>query len=231
MPEKFPIKKENLSDKSQIEKKKEICRRNFFKAMGFGAVIAAISACGTFEIIQRKKGFEILNPNETSEQNEEKELFEGIEIRGDKEFIARTKEALSLLLERSKSFPTVKSYVGRIEQAQRSGIWANYEIPTADIADKTSEVSPVWYASVLAHESYHSLLYYKDKEKTGKEPDAIAWTGVKAEKKCLEFQLQTLKELAAEDYIIKYVEDLMKNPQYQGSGSRADYLKRNWQKF
>jgi len=172
---------------------------------------------------------EIFSSNERTQNPEKCEYFQEIEIRGSVVFIARTKKVLSLLFEQSESFSTVSPYLGRIRQSVRSGMRAYDLIPTFDVSDTTSSHSIIWYAGAIAHDAYHSLLYHRSKETEGKEPSYYTWTGEAAEKKCLKFQLQVLKELSANDSLIDYIKGMLDNPKYYGNNkSWRDYEKRQW---
>lgn len=155
--------------------------------------------------------------------------FFGIKVEGDENFLERTKEALEMLAGLPE-FSQIKSFIGLIRQAERSGMRAYDKIPTYEVADPTSSHSTLWYASTIAHDGFHSLLYHQGKEKLkGREPDADLWTGTQAEKQCLGFQLKVLEQLTTEKYLLDYIREHMKDPKYQGDNrSWEDYLKRNW---
>lgn len=172
---------------------------------------------------------EIFSTNKETENPEKSEFFHDILIQGSKDFVARTKKVLSLLFEQSESFSTVSPYLGRIRQSARSGMRAYDLIPTFDVSDSTSGHSLIWYAGAIAHDAYHSLLYHRNKEIEGKEPEYDKWTGDMAEKMCLKFQLQVLNELSADDSFIDYIKGMLDNPTYHGnSKSWRDYEKRQW---
>ena len=109
--------------------------------------------------------------------------------------------------------------------------WA--EKPTFVVGNRTWQHSVLWYAGAIAHDAYHSKLYHETKNSLGgREPDANAWTGTEAEKKCLAFQRKVMVELNADPKTIAYLEDCAKDPAYQGRNqgwrSWLDYLKRRW---
>jgi len=139
-----------------------------------------------------------------------KKLFEGIEIRGTREFIRNTEKALYLLFSNSNSFLEVKRYLGRIQQSKSSGMNISGKLPTAEIGEKTFKSSSIWYASSIAHETYHSLLFHQG----GKKLNGDGWTGTVAEQECIAFQLQVLKELSADKYLIEYVIEQKAAPKF-----------------
>jgi len=104
------------------------------------------------------------------------------------------------------------------------------EVPTYEVGVATWGHSDMWYASTIAHDGYHSVLYHEAKAKSdGNEPHAEKWIGEKAERECLEFQLSTLKELGADKELLIYVERFKASPTYQGDHkSWEDYQKRSW---
>jgi hypothetical protein len=157
----------------------------------------------------------------------------GIEVRGTADFLARTREALALLgVARRLEF--VQANIAVIQQARRSGMKAWLKRPTFTVGKATWQHSARWYAGAIAHDAYHSKLYREAKNalsgatriplaspfgkgrKRGISPAANSWTGAEAEKKCLVFQLQVLRELDAASEILSYVEQCANNPTYQG---------------
>ena len=130
-----------------------------------------------------------------------------------------------MLSEQSVLFPTVRSYLGRIKQSEKSGMKAYAKPPTYEVGEITWSASTIWYAGTISHDAYHSFLYHQSKEENdGIEPNPELWTGTEAERKCLEFQLQVLQELLADEHITKYIERLKSDPNYH----RIDYKKKNW---
>lgn len=152
-------------------------------------------------------------------------------MRGRAEFIRCTREALDLL--QSTSYLSgIQRYIAIIKQGRRSGMHADARRPTFVVGRRTWSHSPLWYAGVIAHDAYHSKLYHDAEAATGAKPAADCWTGKEAERKCLVFQIETMKALGAEPRMVAYLEELRKNPIYQGhnKGLRGwwDYLMRRW---
>jgi hypothetical protein len=159
-------------------------------------------------------------------------LMHGITIRGNDEFLLRTREAL-MLLSPLAQFQIIRGNLAVIRQARRSGMKAAAKNPTFLVGKPTWSHSPVWYAGAIAHDAYHAELYADAKQRSeGKEPQADCWTGTEAEKNCLAFQRQVLADLNADQTILKYVDRCAEQPRYQGSnrgwGSWLDYIKRRW---
>jgi hypothetical protein len=160
------------------------------------------------------------------------ELVDGIELRGRSEFLRQSKKSLELL-KASPQFEVIRANVAIIRQGRRSGMRARAKKPTFVVGKKTWRHSVVWYAGAIAHDAYHAKLYREAKEARGEcEPEADAWTGAEAEKKCLAFQRDVMAQLNADPSAIAYLKTCEKNPTYQGRnrGWRGwlDYLKRQW---
>jgi hypothetical protein len=160
------------------------------------------------------------------------EAVQGIEIRGDDEFLVRTKDALSML-HSAPYFEVIQANLGVIRQGRRSGMRAWSAKPVFVVGAATWKYSSLWYAGAIAHDAYHAMLYREAKrEGAGAEPDENSWTGPEAERKCLGFQKQILMHLGAEEETIAYIEQCAERPTYQGEteGWRRwlDYAQRWW---
>jgi hypothetical protein len=159
------------------------------------------------------------------------ELVDGIEIKGSPAFLVYTKEALELLRP-TPFFNVIPHYVAVIQQGKRSGMRAYAKRPTFVVGKRTWSHSALWYAGAIAHDSYHSKLYHDARERGGGKPPADCWTGREAEKKCLAFQIKVMKTLGADAETVAYLEEVEKNPTYQGHthGWRSwrDYWYRRW---
>jgi len=165
-------------------------------------------------------------------QRRRSEVFEGIEIRGHEEFLLCTKAALRLL-HPARQFQEIVSHIAIIRQGTRSGMKAWGKQPTFVVGRRTWQHSALWYAGAIAHDAFHAKLYRDAKrENPATEPDADAWTGAEAEKKCLAFQRDVLAVLKADAQTLAYIEECAQNPTYQGRNrgwrSWLDYLKRWW---
>lgn len=155
-----------------------------------------------------------------------------IDIYGSKEFKEQVSNALDLLrLKASDEYSTITNYIGRIEQGNKSGMWAERKPPTYEIGDRTAFYSVTWCAGTIAHDAYHSKLYHDYKlVKKGPVPSHV-WKGETAEIKCLKFQLEVLKKIGAPKHEIDHCFkirpnffDLNNNGKYDSD----DYKKRNW---
>lgn len=157
---------------------------------------------------------------------------DGIEIRGSREFIERTHESLNLLYPLPE-FALIRDHLAVIRQARRSGMKAWLAKPTFAVGKATWKHSALWYAGAIAHDAYHTKLY-RDAERalTAAPPAADRWTGAAAERQCLEFQIEVLRQLGADDDTLGYLEICRENPTYQGRNrgwaSWLDYRKRRW---
>ena len=107
-----------------------------------------------------------------------------IDISGSAEFIEQVSKALNLLKEKAPSkYAIITKYIGRIEQGDKSGMWAKRNPPTYVIADKTTFSSITWCASTIAHDSYHSKLYHDYMAMNKRAVSDSVWKGEAAEKK------------------------------------------------
>lgn len=155
---------------------------------------------------------------ETCPSQKRTSIVEGIEIQGIDDFINHSEEAIILLVWKSESFRSIKSYLGRIQQGERSTIRVNKDVPTFIVNERTWRHSRIWYAGAIAHDTYHSYLYHTNKVKNnGNEPLPDSWGGSEAENCCLDFQLQVLMELDAPESILNYIRRLKKDPNYRGN--------------
>jgi hypothetical protein len=160
------------------------------------------------------------------------EAVQGIEIRGDDEFLVRTKDALSIL-HCAPHFGVVQANLAVIRQGKRSGMRVWGAKPVFVVGAATWKHSRLWYAGAIAHDAYHAMLYREAKGGgAGTEPNADAWAGPEAERQCLGFQKQILAHLGAGEDTIAYIEQWAQRPTYQGEtkGWRSwlDYAQRWW---
>ena len=121
------------------------------------------------------------------------------EIVGNGKFQDRVREALALLKERdSHAYSVVSGYVGRIEQSAHSGMRATSDPPTFLMSDATAMSSVTWAAASIAHDAYHSKLYfdYRGAHPGSAVPDD-AWGGTLSETKCTKFQVITMRRIGA----------------------------------
>jgi hypothetical protein len=116
------------------------------------------------------------------------------EIVGSSSFREQVKKALDLLKLRAPSAYTIAlTYVGRIEQAPHSGMRADTNPPTFLMSDATAMYSVTWAAATIAHDSYHSKLYYDYQATHPGDVPANVWNGIQAEVKCMTHQLTVMQ--------------------------------------
>jgi len=158
----------------------------------------------------------------------EKEVWRGIEIEGDRDFIDATRLALDKI-NGTESFEEVRDYLGRIKQAERSGMDVESDKPTFEVGP-TSQESTSWYGSTIVHDAMHSKLYSERKDYLGgSEPSDSDWrTGKDAERACLRIQRKCLEEIGGTNDDIDAIDTHIDNPTYQGDGLHEDYLNRDW---
>lgn len=152
----------------------------------------------------------------------------GIRIEGDGEFTERTVEAVEML-SRLPEFDQIQPYVYVIRQAECSGMFAYYEEPTLDVGEITWRHSPEWYASVIAHDSFHSLLYWDEwHRRSGATPPDDAWTGAAAEKSCLQFQIKVLRKISDDEWSLQYLQRQIDTIEDAAAQDPVPYARRYW---
>lgn len=144
---------------------------------------------------------------------------DGIVIRGEPEFAARTRAALALLRP-SARWAEDRGAIKVIEQAPCSGM--EEETKVYHVGRPTWSAEPLWYAGTIAHDSRHSYLYAKENAAArvrGRAPREKIWSGVTGERLCLAYQREVLKELGAPQWMIDYVGSFESAPKYQNVGA------------
>ena len=148
--------------------------------------------------------------------------MDGMAIEGDERFIAQTKRALGLLKTKSNSVykNMVLPYIKKIKAHRTSGMNVFAKVPTYEVGKRTAFSPLKWYASTIAHDAYHSKLYfdYRSKHK-GRVPRQV-FASPKAERKCIKFQIKVAEKIGASAADIKYLESL--------DGSHAKLAEISW---
>jgi hypothetical protein len=128
-----------------------------------------------------------------------------VEIQGSEQFLAQVRQALHLLKERDASaYAIVSSYVGLIQEGERSGMWAYKTPPTYVMSRDTAMSSLTWAAATIAHDSCHSQLYHEyRKAHAGPVPNSV-WTGTVAEQQCMRHQILVMEHIGASEREIEY---------------------------
>ena len=147
----------------------------------------------------------------TSKESDASNFQNPVIVSGDDICRKNSKEALETLFKKDKeNFDFVVSNLGKIECAvSGSGVYPWENPARFKVGVATSNAEPVWYASVLVHESCHIGQF---KKSTGKNPaggvPAEEYSGEKAEKQCLEVQIGSLKKLEVRQSKIDYVANI-----------------------
>ena len=128
-----------------------------------------------------------------------------ITIIGSEDFIKRTENALALIQEKSpRSYAIVTNYLSVIQSAQRSGIDPCADIPTFAVGPLIAGRSAMGYASAIVHDSCHSKLYREyRKEHKNKPVSADVYSGRKGEDKCIDAELDFLRDAKASEAMIR----------------------------
>lgn len=155
-----------------------------------------------------------------------------IEIVGSSEFKQQVENALTLLRQNApEEYEIVQRYVGKIEENERSGMFVDKDPPVYQMSLKTALHSITWCAGTIAHDAYHSKLYHDYKEKHGNPVPYDEWAGFDAEKKCIEFQLTTLRKIKAPQNEIDYcisLDGTHTDINRDGKLDWTDYELRDW---
>lgn len=160
-------------------------------------------------------------------------IYGGIQIKGNSEFIAQTRAALTLLEQKDPyAFKKIQTYVGIIEQGEHSGMWAWENPPRYEVGDVTAFFSVTWYASTIAHDATHSELYAQyQSAHPGETVPESAFSGVDIELFCIGYQTEVAKHIGAPQSEIDYLLTLdgthcdLDN---DGDCDWVDYENRNW---
>jgi hypothetical protein len=151
------------------------------------------------------------------------------EIIGSVEFSNQVQRALLLLKTRdADAFAIVTNYVGRIQEGERSGMWAHKTPPTYEMSRTNAFYSLSWCAATIAHDSFHSKLYHDyQKEHGGPVPDPI-WTGRAAERQCMKHQLLVMERIGAAKREIDYAKQQADGHYVKENETWQEYLQRKW---
>ncbi len=129
------------------------------------------------------------------------------------------------------AYQKIETYVSIIQLGEHSGMWAYEDPPRYEVGTNTANSSIEWYASTIAHDATHSELYHQYIEHNGKPvPDSL-WTGVEAERFCLAYQLEILRQIGGSAYEIEYLSSLTGTHcdiDNDGDCDWDDYNKRDW---
>ncbi|MDB6021721.1 MAG: hypothetical protein JWQ04_1578 [Pedosphaera sp.] len=151
------------------------------------------------------------------------------EIVGSSRFTNQIHQALLLLKARdTNAYAIVTNYIGRIQEGERSGMWAYKTPPTYEISDSTAFYSVTWCAATIAHDSFHSKLYH-DHRKThgGPVPDAV-WTGTAAEQQCMKHQLAVMEHIGASTLEIDHAKKQADGHYVKDNETWQEYKNRKW---
>ena len=151
------------------------------------------------------------------------------EIVGSAGFSNRVHEALVLLKSRdTNAYNMVTNYVGRIKEAERTGMWAYKKPPTYEMSLKTAAYSVTWCAATIAHDSFHSKLYHDyRKAHGGSVPDSV-WTGTTAEKECMKHQLLVMESIGAPKWELDHARKQTDGHYVKDGETWEEYKNRKW---
>lgn len=164
------------------------------------------------------------------------ENFAEIEIQGSNDFRKIMMDSLAFLSLSPEKLEFSQEHIKRIQEWGHSGMNVFKDKPTFEVGDTWRGGNSIYLASGIAHEAYHTYLCKNSQDGKG-NISVKAFIGKEAEKKCLAFQIETLREIKNSDYLknskenqdyiqeeIDYLEELKINPTYQD----IPYDERNW---
>lgn len=153
-------------------------------------------------------------------------LVDGLVIEGTPKFEDQVEQALGLLKAKSSAgYATVTNYVGIVREHRHSGMDVRHKPPVFELNGKSAYYSVSWCAGVIAHDSFHSKLYFDYKKQ---HPRALwipngAYGGERAERACLEHQFAVLKDIGAPANEMDWCRQSVTNRYWQ-----IKYRNRNW---
>ncbi len=151
------------------------------------------------------------------------------EVRGSERFQEQVRRALRLLQERDRdAYAIVTRHIGRIQEAERSGMWAQRTPPTFDLSGVTAFYSVTWCAAAIAHDSFHSKLYHDYRKEHGGEVPLDAWTGTAAEQQCMKHQLAVMERIGAPEREIEHARKMADGHFVKDNKDWEEYRKRSW---
>jgi hypothetical protein len=159
--------------------------------------------------------------------------YGGIAVSGSPEFIQQTYNALWLLETLARdAFVKTQTYVGLIEQGERSGMAAYEDPPRYEVGDPTAFHSVTWYASTIAHDATHSELFHRYlAEHPGERVPEDVWTGFEVERFCIAYQHDVAIRIGAPESETEYLAGLTgTHCDVDGDGDcdADDYELRDW---
>ena len=152
-----------------------------------------------------------------------------IQILGSERFSNQVYQAVRLLQSHDlEAYEILTNHVGRIQEGERSGMWAFKEPPTYEMSDTTAFYSLTWCAATIAHDSFHSKLY-RDylKGSPGPVPEGI-WTGIAAEQQCMRHQLAVMEQIGASKDELTYARQQADGHYVKDHETWQDYQQRKW---
>ncbi len=130
-----------------------------------------------------------------------------IELVGPPDFVRRTRSALDLLASRAPpAYRQVEAFVGRIRLGGCPGMDARAVPPTFEVGAPTLRASTSWYAGAIAHDAFHSRQYHVHRAAHGPPVPDVVWTGTRAERQAIAYQLAVLRRLGAPPREIAHLE-------------------------
>lgn len=140
----------------------------------------------------------------------------GIDVVGPQSLIDASSRSLALLRE-TDCWESDIVLLERIESNTYSGVDITGPEITFLVNPATWNYSDIWFAGAIAHDAHHAKLYTDAVKQYGVEGvEDKMWKGTEGETLALKFQIEVLKQLKAEQYIIDFLQQLIDaGPVYQ----------------
>lgn len=125
-------------------------------------------------------------------------MFEKIQIRGKEDFVGRVKGALLLIKEKAPhAWVLISEHVKKIEEGGATGMFPYAPGSPAVLSQETALCSLAWCAGAIIHNAFHAKLYREYQSAHDASVPDEAWLGPETEKKCIEFQINAMRQMGA----------------------------------
>jgi hypothetical protein len=152
-----------------------------------------------------------------------------VEIIGDEKYLDQVEKSLTLLKSKAPdAYAIIAKNVKRIQQGDRSGMWAYSTPPTYVMSDKTAFASLTWCAATIAHDSYHSKLYHDYLRSHSDAVPGDVWTGQSAERECMRHQIAVMRQIEAPKSEIDHAISMSDGHFVKEHETWDDYQKRDY---
>ena len=150
----------------------------------------------------------------------------GITVHGPQGFREQVAAALRLLdAEAPESFRLCERYFGMVIMSRHSGVDVQARPVIVMLGEWAASASPRYVACTLAHEAFHCRLYwsYREDHPGAHHVPREVFSGENAERECLEYQIEVLRQLGGTDQEASGLRDSLKTEYW-----KVPWLQRTW---